>query len=134
MRDTGLACWLLGIRSPEQLRAHPLRGAIFETWVVSEILKQRTNQGEAGGMYYYRDRRGLEADLVVVRGNQLSIVEVKAAATVSDEMMNNLRRVRSALISSQPVELRLAHAGDSDQRRSDLTVLAWGSIHKQPWV
>ena len=46
--DTGLVCWLLGIRTPEQLRSHPLRGPIFETWVVSEIVKHRTNRGENG--------------------------------------------------------------------------------------
>ena len=44
--DTGLVCWLIGIRTPEQLRTHPLRGAIFETWVVSEIVKHRMNLGE----------------------------------------------------------------------------------------
>lgn len=47
--DTGLACWLLGIRTTDHLRAHPLRGPLFETWVVSEIMKHRTNRGEAGG-------------------------------------------------------------------------------------
>ncbi len=47
--DTGIVCWLLGLRSPEQLRAHPLRGAIFETWAVSEVAKHRANQGEASG-------------------------------------------------------------------------------------
>ena len=47
--DTGLVCWLLGIRSPEQLRTHPLRGPIFKTWVVSEIEKYRTHLGEPGG-------------------------------------------------------------------------------------
>ena len=52
--DTGLACWLLGIREPQQLRSHPLRGAIFETWVVSEILKHRVNRGETRGLSFYR--------------------------------------------------------------------------------
>ncbi len=43
--DTGLACWLLGIRTAEQLRTHPLRGPVFETWVVSEIIKHRASIG-----------------------------------------------------------------------------------------
>ena len=65
--DTGLACWLLGIREPRQLRAHPLRGALFETWVVSEVLKHRTrtHRGESGGLSFYRDRNGAELDLVI---------------------------------------------------------------------
>ncbi len=132
--DTGLVSWLLGIRSAEQLRGHPLRGAIFETWVVSEILKQRTNRGEVGGLYYYRDRRRLEADLVVAHGDRVSIVEAKAAATASDEVMGNLRKVQAALASPLPVELVLAYAGDSEQRRSDLTVLPWSLIHERRWA
>ena len=56
--DTGLVCWLLGIRQPEQLRSHPLRGAIFETWVVSETMKHRTKMGMAGGLWFYRDPTG----------------------------------------------------------------------------
>ena len=61
--DSGLACWLLGIREPAQLRLHPLRGPIFDSWVVSEILKHRSNRGERGGLSFYRDRNGAEADL-----------------------------------------------------------------------
>lgn len=53
--DTGLACWLLWIRSSEQRMTHPLGGAIFETWVVSEIIKHRTNRSETTRLYHYRD-------------------------------------------------------------------------------
>ena len=54
--DTGLACWLIGIRTPQQLRSHPLRGPMFETWVVSEIVKHRLNRGETRGLSFYRNR------------------------------------------------------------------------------
>jgi len=50
---TGLACWLLGLRNTAQLDLHPLRGAIFESWVVSEITKQRYNRGESNGIYFF---------------------------------------------------------------------------------
>ena len=56
--DTGLACWLLGIREARQLRSHPLRGALFETWVVSETIKLRANRGGTEGLSFYRDRNG----------------------------------------------------------------------------
>ena len=52
--DTGLVCWLLGVREPAQLRSHPLRGPIFETWVVSETMKHRTNLGK-GSLNPIRD-------------------------------------------------------------------------------
>ena len=70
--DTGLVCWLLGLRQSEQLRSHPLRGQIFETWVVSETLKHRTNQGWTGGLSFYRDRNGAEVDLVIDRTSGLT--------------------------------------------------------------
>ena len=63
--DSGLMCWLLGIREPEQIRTHPLRGQIFETWVASEIIKHRTNSGERRGMNFYRDHNGAEVSLVI---------------------------------------------------------------------
>ena len=66
--DSGLACHLLGIRTPEELRHHPLRGAIFESWVVAEARKLLAHQGQAMDLLYFRDRRGLEVDLVRPRG------------------------------------------------------------------
>ncbi len=95
--DTGIVCWLLGIRTPEQLRAHPLRGAIFETWVVSEVAKHRANQGEAGGISFYRDRNGAEADLIVEHPVGAAIIEAKSSATASSSLFDGSRRVRRHL-------------------------------------
>ena len=63
--NSGLACYLLGIRSPEQLQSHPLRGAIFESWVAAELLKQGAHAGSAGSLWHYRDATRLEVDLVI---------------------------------------------------------------------
>ena len=86
--DTGLVCWLLGIRDAEQLRLHPLRGAIFESWIVSEVLKHRYNRGEHAGLYFYRDRHGLEADMVVTDGQKLTVVEAKTSQTATPDLAN----------------------------------------------
>jgi len=56
--NTGLACAVLGIRTPEQLASHPQRGAIFESWVVSEVMKARLHQGPPGGLFHFREARG----------------------------------------------------------------------------
>ena len=63
--DTGLMYFLLGIRSPDQLATHPLRGAVFETWVASEIYKARANLGHVAALSHYRETRGPEVDLLV---------------------------------------------------------------------
>lgn len=58
--DTGLAAFLLGIQQQEHVAAHPLRGALFENLVVSELLKKRFNQGKTDNLYYLRDSKGLK--------------------------------------------------------------------------
>lgn len=123
--DTGLVCWLLGIREPEQLRAHPLRGAIFESWVVSEVVKARTNRGERGGVYFYRDQNGVEADLLIESAGRLRIVEVKAGQTLAGDVAAAAYRVRAALGERADERSVVVFAGDEGQTRSDLRVVAW---------
>lgn len=124
--DTGLVCWLLGIRTTEQVRSHPLRGPVFETWVVSEILKHRTNAGETTGVSFYRDREAIEADLVVERGNGVAIVEAKSAQTASPSLFDGLRSVRAALAASKPIlDAMVVYGGDDSQARSDLELVSW---------
>ena len=131
--DTGVACWLMGIRNPDQLHAHPLRGALFETWVASEILKSRIHRGEHGGIFHYRDRQGMEADMVVSRGEALSTVEAKAGTTVSDDMLNTVRKVHADLRPSPASEACLVYGGDAAQKRSDVLALPWRAIHEHTW-
>ena len=100
--DTGLVCWLLGIREPEQIHSHPLRGPIFETWVVSEILKHRTNQGLTGGLSFYRDRNGAEVDLVINRPTGISLIEAKSSTTASSSLFDGIRRVRRHFADAPP--------------------------------
>ena len=63
--DTGLLCYLLGIRSTEQLAHHPLRGAIVETFVASELIKNRYNAAQEPSIGFFRDSAGHEIDFVV---------------------------------------------------------------------
>ena len=131
--DTGLICRLLGIREIDHMRNHPLRGAIFETWVVSEIVKHRANRGEYGGMYFYRDRRGLEADLVVADGPRLSVVEAKAGQTASSEMFDTVHRVRDVLEAVGEIDALAVYGGQTAQRRSDGTLLPWREVAQRTW-
>lgn len=72
--------FLLGARSPDELRGHPLRGAVFETWVATELWKQRLHRGLTPRMYHWRESRGVEVDLVVDDGSVVWLVEVKSGA------------------------------------------------------
>ena len=104
--DTGLACWLLGIRQPEQLRSHPLRGPIFETWVISEILKHRIHRGigtsTLHGLSFYRDKNGAEVDLLMEQPDRLILLEAKSTETPSKSLLDGARRVRRHFKDSSP--------------------------------
>ena len=124
--DTGLVCWLLGIRTPEQLRSHPLRGPIFETWVVSEIVKHRTNRGETGGLSFYRDSNGAEIDLVIEQPDRITLVEAKSAATPSASFFDGAKRVRRHFSElPRPCDVAVAYGGDQFQERVDGRLIPW---------
>lgn len=132
--DTGLVCWLLGIRTPEQLRAHPLRGPIFETWVVSEIVKRRANVGEANGLSFYRDRNGAEADLIVERPSGITLVEAKSTTTPSHSLLDGARRVRRHLAqATDRCSTVVVYGGRQSQRREAGCLVPWQELHEFDW-
>ena len=132
--DTGLVCWLLGIRTAEQLRNHPLRGAIFETWVVCEILKQRMNRGENRRPYFFRDRHGHEADLILDHADRVQVVEIKAGQTVTPDLLRATGKTAGLLAAVRETELILVYGGDTLQSRTEATILPWNQLDKIDWV
>ncbi|MDP2752644.1 MAG: ATP-binding protein [Rhodocyclaceae bacterium] len=126
--DVGLACWLLGIRDSNVLALHPLRGALFETLVVSEFLKIRMNAGLPSDLYFWRDNNGLEADLLFEHANQLQIIEIKSGQTVTpDYIRAGQKSARFAGLEALPPWL--IYGGDESYLRSGLRVIGWRDIH-----
>jgi hypothetical protein len=133
--DAGLACWLLGIRDVAQLDVHPLRGAIFECWVVSEIIKQRFNQGEANGVFFFRDKAGLESDALVPGRKTLKIVEVKAGQTISSDWAANSQKITGLFAKTkQAASSVVVYGGTEKQERNGVTYLPWHAIQDYSWV
>ncbi len=89
--DTGLLCYLLRIQSADQISTHPLKGALFETWVVAEVAKQFWHRGEEPPVYFWRDHKGQEIDLLVDFGQRLWPVEVKSAETIHADFVKTIR-------------------------------------------
>ncbi len=123
--DTGLVCWLLGIRNPEQLRLHPLRGAIFESWVISEIRKHRNNQGETRGLSFYRDRNGTEVDLVIDHPMGRTLLEAKSSLTPPPNLFRITRRVQKSFPDPTSVDMAVTYGGKEFQQRSDGQLVPW---------
>jgi predicted AAA+ superfamily ATPase len=126
--DTGLLCWLLGIQEPSQLALHPLRGAVFENWVVSEIAKYELHRGGAPRLWFYRDQRRLEVDLLWEHAGRMFAVEIKSAATVPADAFAALAALRGMWREEQPLHPVLVYGGDERQRRSDADVVPWRDV------
>lgn len=88
--DTGLACHLLGWSTPETLERGAVSGQMFETFVVSEVLKSFMNAGaNLRDIWFYRDSKKREIDLVIQDGRVLHPVEIKKKSIPSGEDIAN---------------------------------------------
>ena len=103
--DTGLACSLLGIRQEEELANSHFRGALFENYVIMELIKRKFNSGSASGFYYWKENNGLEIDLLIDTGKQLIAHEIKAAATYQESLLKSLHHWRKVSGSDRNVLL-----------------------------
>lgn len=128
-----MACYLLGIREPGQLRLHPMRSAIFESWVFSEIYKAWVHSGVQPNMFHYREARGPKIDLLVEQGEELAAVEIKSGATTTADYFKNLKRFSERMTGAgktHRVRSYVVYGGDDSQRRSDAQVLSWRDVQK----
>jgi hypothetical protein len=86
--DTGLTAYLTRWSSPETLETGAMSGPIFETWVVTEIYKSYLNKGVRPPMYFYRDSNQKEIDLILVKDDILSPIEIKKTNTPRNATKN----------------------------------------------
>ena len=125
--DTGLVSWLLGIREQSQITIHSLRGALFETWVVAELIKGRLNRGLQPNLYFWRDSTGNEVDVLAEQGERLLPIEIKSGRTVTADYFAGLNKwLQLAADSSGPAHL--VYAGDDSQQRARVNVIPWRNI------
>lgn len=125
--DSGLACWLLGIRDPDMLALHPARGALFESWVIAEFLKARFNRGEPADLHFWRDNNGLEADLLFEANGMLQTVEIKSGRTVTTDYI----KAGSASARFAGDEARtpwLIHGGNDTYARGGVMAIGWRDL------
>ena len=129
--DVGLACWLLGLRSAEQVARDPLWGSLFENFVIMEAMKDRLNAGATAEMYFYRDSEGNEVDLLIPVGTKMHAIEIKAGATINPDYFKGLK----TFAAHQPAVFAsgcVVFGGADGQSRSDWPVHAWHQLQHTP--
>jgi predicted AAA+ superfamily ATPase len=95
--DTGMLCYLAGLKDPDHAAAGPLGGAIFETAVLLQVIEAFVNRGEEPQVYFWRTSAGVEVDLVVEAGGKLIPIEVKLSATPRTAMATGIRAFQEDL-------------------------------------
>jgi uncharacterized protein len=83
-RDTGLLCFLLGLESPAALAASSLSGAVWETFVLGQIVRARAATGSAGQVFFWRDAHGTEVDFLIEQNGRVRLIEAKWAEAVGE--------------------------------------------------
>jgi len=123
--DTGLLCSLLELRGPKDLVSHPLRGAIFETMVYTELHKMATHHGERSRLAFWRDAQGNEVDFVIERSGRLFPIEAKSGRTVVPESFRGLEYF--SRLSGQPGGL-LVYGGEESIGHRGFGVRPWSQL------
>jgi predicted AAA+ superfamily ATPase len=132
--DSGLACHLVGVRDEAALPSSPFHGPLFEGLIAAEIAKHRLNRGRDRGLYYFRDKQGLEVDFVVDQGDRrLLLLEAKATRTPTPDMARSLTRLADSA-GRYRVSSWLLHAGaGAAAEPSPLSVgvraVGWSALH-----
>ena len=120
--DTGLACHLLDIESPEQLSRDKMRGHLFENLIVMEALKQRYNKGKESNIFFFRDAKGNEIDLLIREAGELKAIEIKSSQTYAPSFEDVLKKTDSLLTT--PVSKRaVVYAGNMENAAADIALL-----------
>jgi predicted AAA+ superfamily ATPase len=126
--DTGLACNLLGIKSKEQVIQHFAYGALFENFIIMDILKERLSKGLRDGLFFWRDSKGVEIDLLIEEGDSLKAVEIKGGKTLSADYFKNLAywAKLSDLSADNSVVI---YGGEIEQKTKLGKLINWKSVN-----
>ena len=125
--DTGVACSLLGIRAENQVNLHYMKGALFENLIINEFIKRNFHRGENRLPYFWQDNHGKEIDCILVDGEKVTPIEIKAGKTMSASYFDNLRywRPLAALPEDQGY---VVYGGEQSMQTRAGTFISWRQL------
>lgn len=120
--DTGLACYLLGIETKEQLSRDKMRGHLFENLIISEFLKKRLNADRQNNLYFYRDSNQKEIDLVTMSDGKANGYEIKSAMTYNPEFAKIISKMENYI--KMPIGTRaVIYSGTLENRNAEIQLV-----------
>jgi uncharacterized protein len=129
--DTGLACALMNLRNVEDLNRHFSKGALFENFIINEILKNHLNRHLTPKHYFWNASGAAEIDLLLDVGGQLLPIEIKSGRTINMHFFDGLKYFQP-LSGATTDNSFLIYGGDEVQKRSIAQVLGWQNLDKIP--
>lgn len=122
--DTGLLCYLLKINDPQDLYTHSIKGSLFENMIIAEFVKRMHHKDEINDIWFWRDSKGNEVDLLYREANTLCITEIKANQTIMSNQFKGLLYFEK-YAKNKNILKQLVYAGDDSQERKIGKVFAW---------
>ena len=129
--DVGLMAWLLGIRDELSIATHAARGALFETWVVSELIKQRFNAGQPADLNFWRDSAGHEIDVVFETPAGLQAVEIKSGSTFAADWTDGLKKWQKFAGDTPTLKPILIYGGTDSHEREHCLLTGWQDVARR---
>ena len=126
--DTGLLCSLLGLTDKKQIKDHYLKGNIFESFVISEFIKYRCNQGAKPNLYFWRDKMGNEIDLLIEMADKLIPIEIKSGQTITSDYFKGLNYYNNLSQGSRENSY-VIYGGNLKQQRTQGNIFGWRYLH-----
>ncbi len=127
--DTGLACYLLGIETEQQLTRDKMRGHLFENFIVMEALKNRYNRGKESNLFFYRDSNGVEVDLLFKNGSDYSAVEIKSSQTYHPDFETGIRSLNT-LLKGRLTDKAVLYAGDFENDTAEIKLFNYKNMYR----
>jgi len=121
--DTGLLCYLLGMKSTDDVVNYYQRGALFENLIIADKVKRAHHKGEEPRFYFYRDSNQVEVDLVKEGPNALRLTEIKANRTYKPKLLAHLNKLADQ--SDRPAVKELIFGGEESFTAQGVAVNAW---------
>lgn len=125
--DSGIPAFLLGITNGDDLITSNYKGALFENYAITEIIKLLRNQGDNRSLYFWRDSNGNEIDLIIERGKNVQLIEIKASETIKSEFIKSVHYLDNKMKDFN-VQHYLFNTIQHSQQRTNETIVSWQEV------